>query len=128
MQKLLEWISTLDLSAIYASIVAFISIWGGSIIALVIGLLKTRLKNINYQKALNELNIDLTEKQNKAIEDLRKDLINELHNIQSNILKQDEANAQERLDKIGLLTKEVNEANEEVQKTKSINDILNEVI
>lgn len=128
MQKLLEWISTLDLKVIYTALVAFISAWGGSIIVLVVGLLKTRLKNINYQKALEKVKIELNENQTKLIEDLRTDLITELGNIQNNLLSQDKANNEERLEKIGLITKEVNEANAELQKTKSINDILNEVI
>ena len=66
MEAFIEWLKGLDYTAIYAMLGAFVTAYGGSIVALVIGLLKQRTKNFNYQQALEKLNIDINEEQTKT--------------------------------------------------------------
>ena len=49
MTELFEWLKGLDYTAIYSMLGVFVTTWGGTVVALVIGLLKQRTKNFNYK-------------------------------------------------------------------------------
>ena len=58
MTEFIEWLQGIDYTAIYIALGTFVTTWGGSIIALVIGLLKQKTKTFNYQKALEKVQIE----------------------------------------------------------------------
>jgi hypothetical protein len=79
MNELIEWLKGLDYTALYTMLGTFVTAWGGSIVALVVGLLKQRTKNFNYQQALEKLQLKLSQEQTDKIEALRNDIVNMLN-------------------------------------------------
>lgn len=117
MNEFIEWLKGLDYTAIYAMIGTFVTAWGGSIVALVIGLLKQRTKNFNYQQALEKLQIKLSQEQTDKIEELRKDIIASLSEVQKNIIiNNDNANAE----RMAVINQIVEEANASVEELKQL--------
>ena len=88
MTEFIEWLKGLDYTAIYTMLGTLVTAWGGSIVALVIGLLKQRTKNFNYQQALEKLQLKLSQEQTDKIEALRNDIIASLNEVQKNIYHQ----------------------------------------
>ena len=116
MTEFIEWLKGLDYTAIYTMLGTFVTAWGGSIVALVIGLLKQRTKNFNYQQALEKLQINLSQEQTDKIEELRKDIIASLSEVQKNIIiNNDNANA-ERMAVINTIVEEANASVEELKQ------------
>lgn len=116
MNEFIEWLKGLDYTAIYAMIGTFVTAWGGSIVALVIGLLKQRTKNFNYQQALEKLKIQLTQEQTEKIEALRNDIVSNLSEIQKNIIKQNTQAQDERMAVINQIVEEANQSAEELKQ------------
>ena len=116
MSEIIEWLKGIDYTALYAMLGTFVTAWGGSIVALVIGLLKQRTKNFNYQQALEKLQIKLSQEQTEKIEQLRVDIIASLSEVQKNIIvNNDNANA-ERMQVINTIVEEANQSVEELKK------------
>lgn len=117
MTEFIEWLKGLDYTAIYTMLGTFVTAWGGSIVALVIGLLKQRTKNFNYQQALEKLKIQLTQEQTAKIEQLRNDIIASLNEVQKNIIvNNDHANAE----RLAVINQVVEEANASVEELKQL--------
>ena len=117
MTEFIEWIKGLDYTALYAMVGTFVTAWGGSIVALVIGLLKQRTKNFNYQQALETLQIKLSQEQTDKIEELRKDIIASLSEVQKNIIiNNDNANAE----RLAVINQTIEEANQSIEELKQI--------
>lgn len=126
MTEFIEWLQGLDYTAIYIALGTFTTTWGGSIIALVVGLLKQRTKNFNYQQALEKVQITLNQQQTDKIEQLRNDIIAELTNIQKEIIVNNEKANEERMEVITTIVKEAEESLEEL-KELSADDALKEL-
>lgn len=117
MNELIEWLKGLDYTALYAMLGTAVTAWGGSIVALVIGLLKQRTKNFNYQQALESLQIKLSQEQTDKIEALRQDIVASLNEVQKNIIvNNDLANAE----RMNVINQVIEEANQSVEELKSI--------
>ena len=117
MTEFIEWLKGLDYATIYAMVGTFVTAWGGSIVALVIGLLKQRTKNFNYQQALESLQIKLSQEQTAKIEELRKDIIASLSEVQKNIIiNNDNANAE----RLAVINQTIEEANQSIEELKQI--------
>ena len=117
MTEFIEWLKGLDYTAVYAMLGTFVTAWGGSIVALVIGLLKQRTKNFNYQQALETLQIKLNDEQTAKIEALRSDIIASLNEVQKNIIVNNEnANAE----RMAVINQVIEEANQSVEELKQI--------
>ena len=86
MAEFIEWLQGIDYTAIQIALGTFVTTWGGSIIALVIGLLKQKTKTFNYQKALEKVQIELNQDQTEKIESLRKDIVAMFTDVQKNII------------------------------------------
>lgn len=126
MTEFIEWLQGLDYTAIYIALGTFATTWGGSIIALVVGLLKQRTKNFNYQQALEKVQITLNQQQTDKIEQLRNDIIAELTNIQKEIIVNNEKANEERMEVITTIVKEAEESLEEL-KELSTDDALKDL-
>lgn len=116
MEEFINWLKGLDYTAIYAMLGTFATAWGGSIVALVIGLLKQRTKNFNYQQAVEKLKIQLTQEQTEKIEALRNDIVSNLSEIQKNIIKQNTQAQDERMAIINQIVEEANQSAEELKQ------------
>lgn len=119
MNEFIEWLKGLDYTAIYTMLGTFITAWGGSIIALVIGLLKQRTKNFNYQQALETLQIKLSQEQTDKIEALRVDIVNSLGEIQKNIITNNNTANAERMAVINTIVEEANASLDELKQLSS---------
>ena len=116
MEEFINWLKGLDYTVIYAMLGTFATAWGGSIVALVIGLLKQRTKNFNYQQAVEKLKIQLTQEQTEKIEALRNDIVSNLSEIQKNIIKQNTQAQDERMAIINQIVEEANQSAEELKQ------------
>ncbi len=130
MSSLLEWLKTWDWNAVLATIIAFISVYGGSIIMLVIGLIKTRLRNINFQESLEKSKIQLSKEQRDQIAAFQQKVLSRLEALEKNIIQNNDAANQER---IKILKDALDDANEVTAEVEEIpvnvdaNSVLDEV-
>ena len=115
MTEFIEWLQGIDYTAIYIALGTFVTTLGGSIIALVIGLLKQKTKTFNYQKALEKVQIELNQDQTEKIESLRKDIVAMLTDVQKNIITNNELANEERLKVIETIQEEANKSLEELK-------------
>ena len=129
MNSLLEWLKTWDWNAVLAAIIAFISVYGGSILVLVIGLIKTRLRNINFQETLEKNKIQLSQEQRQQIDLLQQIMLTKLEALEKNIIQNNDAANKERikilkdaLDDADKVTEELEEV--KVEELTNANDIL----
>ena len=119
MEQLIEWLKGLDYTALYAMLGTFVTAWGGSIVALVIGLLKQRTKNFNYQQALEKLQLKLSQEQTDKIEALRNDIVDMLSEVQKNIIANNNLANEERMAVINTIVEEANQSVEELKQLTS---------
>ncbi len=129
MNSLLEWLKTWDWNAVLAAIIAFISVYGGSILVLVIGLIKTRLRNINFQETLEKNKIQLSQEQRQQIDLFQQIMLTKLEALEKNIIQNNDAANKERikilkdaLDDADKVTEELEEV--KVEELTNANDIL----
>lgn len=125
MAEFIEWLKGIDYTAIYIALGTFVTTWGGSIIALVIGLLKQKTKTFNYQKALEKVQIELNQDQTEKIESLKKDIVAMLTDVQKNIITNNELANEERLKVIETIKDDANKSLEEL-KTLTNDEVLKE--
>ena len=125
MTEFIEWLQGIDYTAIYIALGTFVTTWGGSIIALVIGLLKQKTKTFNYQKALEKVQIELNQDQTEKIESLKKDIVAMLTDVQKNIITNNELANEERLKVIETIKDDANKSLEEL-KTLTNDEALKE--
>lgn len=116
MEQFIEWLKGLDYTAIYTMLGAFVTAWGGSIVALVIGLLKQRTKNFNYHQALDKLNVKINQEQTEKIEALRNDIVNMFTEVQKNIIANNNQANEERMAVINQIVEEANASVEELKQ------------
>lgn len=115
MTEFIEWLQGIDYTAIYIALGTFVTTWGGSIIALVIGLLKQKTKTFNYQKALERVQIELNQDQTEKIESLKKDIVAILTDVQKNIIANNNLANEERLKVIETIKEDANKSLEELK-------------
>jgi hypothetical protein len=116
MNEFIEWVKGLDYTALYIALGTFVTAWGGSIVALVIGLLKQRTKNFNFVQALEKVKIQLNQEQTDKIEALRNDIVNMFTEVQKNIINNNNQANEERMKVINTIVEEANESIEELKK------------
>ena len=115
MAEFIEWLQGIDYTAIYIALGTFVTTWGGSIVALVIGLLKQKTKTFNYQKALEKVQIELNQEQTEKIESLRKDIVAMFTDVQKNIITNNNLANEERLKVIETIKEDANKSLEELK-------------
>lgn len=116
MTEFIEWLKGLDYTALYAMLGTFVTTWGGSIIALVVGLLKQRTKTFNYQKALEKVQIQLNQQQTEKIETLKSDIVAMLTDVQKNIIVNNNQANEERMKVITTIVDDTNKSMEELKQ------------
>ena len=125
MAEFIEWLQGIDYTAIYIALGTFVTTWGGSIIALVIGLLKQKTKTFNYQQLLEQAQIKINQEQTEKIESLRKDIVAMFTDVQKNIIANNNLANEERLKVIETIKDDANKSLEEL-KTLTNDEALKE--
>lgn len=125
MTEFIEWLQGLNYGTIYAILGAFATTYGGSILVLVIGLLKQRIKTFNFQQALEKAQIQSEQRQTERIEALRTDIITRLTDVQKNIIANNNVANEERLKVIETIKEDANKSLEEL-KTLATDESLKE--
>lgn len=95
MEALLNWISE-NVGSIWAWFLGYLSLYGVSIVGLVIALITSKVKNFNYQTKLEELGITLKEEQAANIEKLRTEILNSLQEYKEQIVMNNNISNEER--------------------------------
>ena len=115
MAEFIEWLQGLNYGTIYAILGAFVATYGGSILGLVIGLLKQRIKNFNFQKALEKAQIQTNQQQTEQIEALRTDILTMFTDVQKSIIANNNLANEERLKVIETIKDDANKSLEELK-------------
>lgn len=131
MKEFIEWLMTLDTTAISAAIVGLITTYGGTLVVLVIGILKSRIKNTSFKEAIEKAKLENAQDLNIKITETQNLLVSILTNIQEDVMAKENASQQERLAALKALTNDVQTASVELEQMatapKDINDILDEL-
>lgn len=115
MTEFIEWLQGLNYGTIYAILGAFVATYGGSILGLVIGLLKQRIKNFNFQQALEKAQIQSNQQQTEQIEALRNDIVTMFTDVQKAIITNNNLANEERLKVIETIKEDANKSLEELK-------------
>lgn len=126
MEAFMEWLQGVDYQTLFATIIAYLTANLGGFAALIIGLLKQKTKNFNYQQLLDKAKIELSNENNKRIEDLQVMLYDKLNEVQSNIITSNEAQSQKRIEVMNQIVQEANSVVDEVNELNS-NSIFEEL-
>ena len=126
MEAFMEWLQGVDYQALFATIIAYLTANIGGFAALIIGLLKQRTKNFNYQQLLDKAKIELSNENNKRIEDLQVMLYDKLNEVQSNIITSNKEQSQKRIEVMNQIVQEANSVVDEVNTLNS-NSIFEEL-
>lgn len=126
MDAFMEWLQGVDYQALFATIIAYLTANIGGFAALIIGLLKQRTKNFNYQQLLDKAKIELSNENNKRIEDLQVMLYDKLNEVQSNIITSNKEQSQKRIEVMNQIVQEANSVVDEVNTLNS-NSIFEEL-
>ena len=126
MEAFMEWLQGVDYQALFATIIAYLTANIGGFAALIIGLLKQRTKNFNYQQLLDKAKIELSNENNKRIEDLQVMLYDKLNEVQSNIITSNKEQSQKRIEVMNQIVQEANSVVDEVNELNS-NSIFEEL-
>ena len=126
MEAFMEWLQGVDYQTLFATIIAYLTANIGGFAALIVGLLKQRTKNFNYQQLLDKAKIELSNENNKRIEDLQVMLYDKLNEVQSNIITSNKEQSQKRIEVMNQIVQEANSVVEEVNELNS-NSIFEEL-
>ena len=126
MDAFMEWLQGVDYQTLFATIIAYLTANLGGFAALIIGLLKQRTKNFNYQQLLDKAKIELSNENNKRIEDLQVMLYDKLNEVQSNIITSNKEQSQKRIEVMNQIVQEANSVVDEVNELNS-NSIFEEL-
>ena len=126
MEAFMEWLQGVDYQTLFATIIAYLTANLGGFAALIIGLLKQRTKNFNYQQLLDKAKIELSNENNKRIEDLQVMLYDKLNEVQSNIITSNKEQSQKRIEVMNQIVQEANSVVDEVNTLNS-NSIFEEL-
>ena len=121
MDAFMEWLQGIDYQTLYATIIAYVTANVGGFIALIIGLLKQRAKNFNFQQVLENAKIELSNENNKRIEDLQVMLYDKLNELQANIITSNKEQSDKRIEVMNQIVREANEVINEVNELNSNN-------
>lgn len=121
MEQFIEWLSGLDYQTLFATIITYLTANVGGFIALIVGLLKQKTKNFNFQEKLEKTKLELSNENNKRIEDLQVMLYDKLNDIQSNIITSNKEQTDKRIAAMNQLVNDANEVIEEVNQLNSSN-------
>ena len=126
MEAFMEWLQGVDYQTLFATIIAYLTANIGGFAALIIGLLKQRTKNFNYQQLLDKAKIELSNENNERIKDLQVMLYDKLNEVQSNIITSNTEQSQKRIEVMNQIVQEANSVVEEVNELNS-NSIFEEL-
>ncbi len=118
MDGFLEWLKTLDWGNVCAAIWTFVCVYGVSIFSLIIGMLRLKTKNINFQEKLDLMQSKLQQQYFEQLENMKTELIQGIEKIKDNVIS---VNTELNLKKIEAMNKAVEEAKNSVSTIDPIN-------
>ena len=114
MEQIIQWLMSLDTTAISAAIVGLITTWGGTIIWLAISSVKNKLKKTQFEEKLANSEVETVRKVAEMIDEFKISVIDRLTTIQQEIIAKDEASQTARLEAIKALANDVQTATVEL--------------
>ena len=131
MEQFIQWLMSLDTTAITAAIIGLITTNAGTILCLAISSVKNKLKKAQLDEALANSKLELDTRLETKVSELKNDIINLLSLIQEDIMTKNEASQKARLEAIQSLANNVQTSNVELSEvtknTTDINSILNDL-
>jgi len=113
MESLATWLAN-NASRVWAFIIGFISLYGASIVLLVIALVKAKLKAITEANAM-------TEKEKKLVDNF----MNALDEFKTAIIENSNANTQKRIEAMKEIADLANAENEKLKEAQEVNSNTN---
>jgi hypothetical protein len=114
MEQIIQWLMSLDTTAISAAIVGLITTWGGTIIWLAISSIKNKLKKTQFEEELANSKIENAQELARLLDEFKISVIDRLTDIQQEIIAKDEASQTARLEAIKALANDVQTATVEL--------------
>lgn len=114
MEQIIQWLMSLDTTAISAAIVGLISTWGGTIIWLAISSVKNKLKKTQFEEKLASSEVETVRKVAEMIDEFKTSVLDRITTIQQEIIAKDEASQTARLEAIKALANDVQTATVEL--------------
>lgn len=118
MDDFFNWLKTLDWSNVCAAIWTFVSVYGVSLITIVIGNIKLKAKNANFNEKLSKLEAELIVEYNKKLEEFKSLFHEEFDDLKENILNDNIKNNQEKIEAVN---NAIEEAKQSVSDLEPVN-------
>ena len=115
MESLSQWLAE-NGSALWTTIISFMSVYGVALISLVIGIIRTKLSAIAQEKASNEKFAKLTQ-----------ELITRLNEVESAVIEASNVNTEKRIKAMQNIADTVNAANDALKEATSVDSTSNNV-
>lgn len=130
MEQIIEWLMSLDTTAISAAIVGLITTYGGTLLLLAISSIKNKIKKTQFEETISQAKLESEQSLNSKMDAFQKNIINILTGIQEDIMSKENASQQERLNTLKALVNDVETSNvtlNKVSDSKDIDKILDEL-
>ena len=131
MEQFVEWLMTLDTTAITAAIVGLITTYGGTLIWYAISSMKNKIKKSQFEEALAKNKLENQQELTKQLHDFKTSVIDRITTIQEEIIAKDEASQTARLEAIKSLANNIQTTSVELINNsvtqKDINSILDDL-
>ena len=131
MEQIIQWLMSLDTTAISAAIIGLITTYGGTLIWYAVSSMKHKIKKTQFEEALAKNKVETEQELTRQLDEFRSSVLNRITTIQEEIIAKDEASQTARLKAIEALANNVQTATVELTKVteapKNINSMLDDL-
>lgn len=121
MDGFLEWLKTLDWGNVCAAIWTFVCVYGVSIFSLIIGMLRLKTKNINFQEKLDLMQSKLQQQYFEQLENMKTELIQGIEKIKDNVISVNTELNQKKIEAVNKAVEEAKNSVSTIDPIKSFN-------
>ncbi len=121
MDGFLEWLKTLDWGNVCAAIWTFVCVYGVSIFSLIIGMLRLKTKNINFQEKLDLMQSKLQQQYFEQLENMKIELIQGIEKIKDNVISVNTELNQKKIEAVNKAVEEAKNSVSTIDPMKSFN-------
>lgn len=121
MDGFLEWLKTLDWGNVCAAIWTFVCVYGVSIFSLIIGILRLKTKNINFQEKLDLMQSKLQQQYFEQLENMKIELIQGIEKIKDNVISVNTELNQKKIEAVNKAVEEAKNSVSTIDPMKSFN-------
>lgn len=125
-EQLIQWLTNLDYGKFFAIIMSWLGVYGGLLLGLIIGIIKTRITKNKIDEKMNLLEAHLTEKQIELVQGVEDRVIEKLSAVETQLITQNVKAQEDRYKLIAGLKEDANEAIEEIKQI-TVDDVLNKL-